>query len=726
MRRLASIRSLPLLLALAGVTCQRATPVTDATTEPTDGSKRTAGDDRTPTPAADPTHPLELVPARARAMIMAKSPQRLAQIWERERFAGSFPAEYAEMVSDMKRDVGLDLLDPAALTTIGIDVTAPVGVASLSFDDDAFVLFGGAGNSTALVELFERLAKKPLRPETLGEAQLYAINEDLTLVLRHGMFAIVFVEDHRAGQPDYAQEVARIDPAQSLAHATAMERAHLGMPQDADVRALLDVAGIMRDELDLSRRRDQEMAGESSRRLAEARQRGASAEEIASLQQQLQSQQDFAVRRQRERQVAELLLARTIGAVQGIGLTADADATRGLLGRMHVALEPDAVFRQLLVESEAPTALQALGDEPQLVLSTQVEPGVALELFAQAALASGTSYADINDEMLRDLQVDFDRAVRPLLDGRGTFVLTAASPIDRKRPKAVQEAMGGILALGVNDEAKARTLLDEVIGKHTERRPDQRLTRTPEISGWTLSRDEAPRTLHFGIVKGQLVVGTDLATIRRLRDGQAGPAGGRFTDPEPWQRLTEGSGVGRLAMHHHLPISMVFAFMGEFDGLMFSPNPDERLASEFPEADVFSIPRSAATKRLEKEREKAFEARMKLMIRVREERAVDAWNEASALGITAGVVREIDSGLVIEGGHYVAGGVLGYAETIVALVRAGKVEPPELERTRKRIEQLDERVLEARRKDIVKAVAKRKKSPAPAVPVAEPAAGPPG
>jgi hypothetical protein len=272
----------------------------------------------------------------------------------------------------------------------------------------------------------------------------------------------------------------------------------------------------------------------------------------------------------------------------------------------------------------------------------------------------------------------------------------------------------------VKDEVKARALLDQAIGKHTEKRPEQRFTPTPEISGWTLTRDEAPRTVHFGIVKEQLVVGTDLATIRRMRDGQVGPAGGRFADPEPWQRLTEGSGVGRLAMHHHLPTSMVFAFMGEFDGFMFSPNADDQLASEFPEADVFSIPRSAATKRVEKEREKAFQARMKLSTELRNERQAVAWTKASALGITAGIVRETDSGLVIEGGHYVAGGVFGYAETIVGLIRGGKTEAPALARSRKRMEDLDARVLEARRKDVEKEVAKRKKSGAPTPPPVAP------
>ena len=115
MRSVATLRSLPLLLALAAPSCERTTPTTDATVDPSDTPSRPKVDDERPTPAADPTHPLELVPARARAMLMAKSPQRLAQIWERDQFVGRFPAAYAELVEEMKREVGHDLFDPAGL-----------------------------------------------------------------------------------------------------------------------------------------------------------------------------------------------------------------------------------------------------------------------------------------------------------------------------------------------------------------------------------------------------------------------------------------------------------------------------------------------------------------------------------------------------------------------------------------------------------------------------------
>lgn len=713
MRSAATIRSLSLLLALATATCERTTPATEATKAPSDAPTRpkTDGVER-PTPAADPTHPLELVPARARAMIMASSPQRLAQIWERDHFVGRFPAAYAELVEDMKRELGYDILDPAGLAAIGIDPTAPVGVAALSFQDEAFVAFGGLGSATALVELIQQRLGKPLEPEVVGEAKLYRLDSEVSLVLRHGLFAFVLVDRHPAGAPDYAQEVARIDPAQSLAHATSMERAHAGLPQEADIRALLDLGGIIRDELERSRRRDQESEAAISRQMAEARQRGASAEEIARLQQQAQSEQEFATRRRRERQVGELLLARTFGAIEGIGLAVDADAKRGLVGRIHLALEPEAIFRELFVTSDRPpTAIAAQGDAPQLVVSTAVEPGLAIELLAQIALADGSTYAELNDDVLRELRVDFDRSVRPLLDGRGTFVLTSGSTLDPKRTKDVGEAMGGLLALGVTDETKARALLDEVVAKHGE----QRFVRAPEISGWTLDRTEHPRALHLGVVGGQLVVGTDLAVLRRLREGQAGSAASHYSDPEPWQRLTEGPGAGRLAMHHRLPFSLAMSFMGEFDSFESQRNPDDQLAGEFPDADVFSIPRSPATLKVEKQRDAASEARFKVQERRRNERRIAAWNAAEGLGTTAGVVREVDTGFVIEGGHYVEGGVFGYLETIMELTEAGKGSGDhEVARANKRKEDLEARLLAARRKDVERELAKRARAKAKA------------
>lgn len=693
------------LLALVAMGCERA-PATEIPSEP-EIAAAPPPVERVAAPAADPTHPLELVPARARAMMMVRSPQRLAQAWARDRFVGRFPAQYERVVAEMKREIGVDLLDPAALVTVGVDPTAPVGVAMLNAHDEAFVLFGGSSDAQLMIDAFQRVTGKPLATQSVGEARLVRVHDELTLVFRHRMFAIVFVDRAHRESPDYAKEVARIDPAQSLAHSAAMERAHAGLPHDADFQALLDVSGIVHDELERARRSDQEALGDASRRLAEARQRGATVEEINGLQQEIQRSQEFLASRRREQQIGELLLSRTFGAIEGIGLAVDA-SDRGLRGRIHLALAPDAIFRELFITSaQPPAAIAALGDAPQLVISSQVDVGLAIDLFAQAALASGTTYARVNDELRDELRLDFDRALRPLLDGQGTLVITSGPALDPKRSPKLEEAFGGLLAVGVTDETKARALLDDVIGQW----PELSFTPAPEIGGWSLTRTEWPHTLYVGLVAGQLVMGSDLATLRRLRERQAGPAGTHLPDPEAWERLSAGPGVGRLAVHHRLPFHLMFSFLRAFDSFEFPQNPDDMLAAELPDDDVFSIPRSAATLRLEQARDRALEAKLEVQRRSSDARQVAAWNRADALGITAGVVRKLDTGLMIEGGHYVADGLGGYVEAILGLVESprGEDELPELARARKRYDDASERLLEARRKEVARAIAKRKR-----------------
>ena len=704
----------PLLLALAASACQRpsASHAPDAA-EAVASRDEAEAEPAAPAPAADPTHPLELVPARARVMVMARSPQRLAQVWERERIAGRFPEHYDRLTFELRQALGRDLLDPDELAAMGIDPTAPAGMAVLSFEDEAVVLFGGTSDPQRLLDELGRLATKGSPPgelRTVGEARLLPLGPDATLVLRHGMFALVVVDVHRQGTTDYARDVARIDPAQSLAHAHTMQRAHAGLPQQADVQGLLDVAGLVHDALERSRRFDQEALASASQQLAEARQRGATAEQIAELQRSLQEQQAFNTRRQRERQIGELLLSRTLGAIESIGLAVDADE-HGLRGRVHVGLAPDAAFRELFVSSpQPPSAIAALAEAPQLVLSARLDVGVAIDLFAQAALAVGSSYAEANDELRDDTRLDFDRELRPLLDGRATFVLTAGPPPE---PRTVDDAgftrtLGGIVALGVSDEAKARAALDELV----QRWPEQAWTPAPEIGGHSITPRKWDRPLWVGVVAGQLVASTDLAALRRMRDGQAGPASTLVPDPEAWQRLTEGPGVGRLALHHRLPLAAASAFLMGFDSFDFPRGVDDELRLEFPDEDVFAIPHGAATKALEKKRDRAWVKKVELRRKRSAERQLLRWNHAQALGLTAGVVRGVDSGLMIEGGHYVAGGVGGYVDAVIDLVdlesTARTSVDAELERATKRQEQADQRLLEARRKEIRTAIAKRK------------------
>ena len=307
-------------LALALLGCQRHSSALEHPDDPaTRASSPAAPDADEPSPQTEPSHPLELVPARARMMLMARSPLRLAEAWERDRLAGAHPLQYEKLVGDMKRELGYDLLDPADLARTGIDPSAPIGFAMLSIRDEAFVTFGGLTDPRPLVEALERGSGKALSRQSVGTAELYAIDSELTLVVRGRFFAFVLVDRGHPESPDYAREVARIDPARSLAHAPVLERAFAGLPAEADLQGMLDPAGLMHDGLERDRQSEQEILAQANQRLAEARQRGATVEELDSLQQQLEGEERFVARRRRERQVTELLLSRTVGSIEGIG-----------------------------------------------------------------------------------------------------------------------------------------------------------------------------------------------------------------------------------------------------------------------------------------------------------------------------------------------------------------------------------------------------------------------
>ncbi|MCA9707774.1 MAG: hypothetical protein KDK70_18125 [Myxococcales bacterium] len=705
-----------LLLALGATSCR--TPAsTPQATQPPGAPSPDAASPGQPPPAAEPTHPLELVPARARMMLMARSPQRLAEVLERDRLAAELPGPYHRMVDDLQRTFGRDLLDPAELAAVGVDPSAPMGLAVVDLHDEVVVFFGGSPDPAPLVAALEQVTGKPAPERTVGTARLLQLESDLTLVLRQGMFAFVLVDRHRDGQPDYPLEVARIDPGRSLAHSTTLERSYAGLPADADVQGLLDVSGLLRDELERSLRFEQDAVADANRRLAEARQRGAPPEELDALQQQIHTQELFVSRRRRERQIGELLLSRTLGSVEGIGLAVDADA-RGLTGRIHVALGPDSAFRELLVAGPPPAALLAVGDAPQIVVAGQLSVATAVDLLAQALLADGSSYAEFNDELRDELGLDFDRTLRPQLTGEATFVLTAAERLEPTGLRALEQALGGMLAFGVADEAAVHT----AIAALPAQLPALHWAEAPEVHGWSVELPEA-RRLWIGVGAGQLAMSTDRAAIARLQAGQAGAASTHWPSPESWQRLTEGPAAARLAMHHRMPVMLVLTMLSQFESFDFPRDVDSHLQSDFPDDDIRAVPRSKKVLRLEQKLAKAVEARRVLARRRDQERMVIAWNLTAGLGVTAGAVRPTPTGLMIEGGHYVDGGMGRYLRAVVELTAREGIETSldgELARAQKERDQAEERLIDARRGELERALQRQRRPFEPPPPPPDP------
>ncbi|MEM7159024.1 MAG: hypothetical protein AAF799_39670 [Myxococcota bacterium] len=632
--------------------------------EPTAASSdETGADSVTPSDElpAEPTHPLEMVPARGKGLIMAKSLQRVAEIWERERLVGLHPEFYATMAEPFVSEFGHDLLDPAETTKIGVDPTAPVGMALLDPHDSAFMVFGGLTDSALFMAAFERVTEEPLVVNDVGTAKVIPLSqgfEKISLVLRGDMFALVFFADgdFDGVHPfDYAREVATVSPSGSLAHAHSMKRAHAVLSDDADFVGLLDPAGLFFGEIEWSRRRSREALSQAEVQLAEARRRGASSDELRGLQEVVNVTRADLMEQEREFQIINLLLSRTVGSIEGVGMSVQS-GEEGLLGGIHIALTPDSVLRDLLISDERPPrALLAADLQPLFAVAGRLDVGLAIELFAQLALATGSSYAELNAEIERDIELDFDRQLRPLLDGRAALVVVDGEPVASDDANDFDDWFSGAITLGVHDEAKARALLRSL----SPALMSVGWQKTIGFDGYNRTMRSAPEQLWLAVVGDQIVLSTDLPTLQRIAEGKPGTASTTMPSPAAWARLAEGATAARAAVAHGALAMTFFGFAW-----------DTRETAAVADQDDFAfegIPPGIRVQQASQDVHILGQKIFRLEQRQSSERAREGWRRMTALGMTIGAARMTETGILIEGGHYIRGGMGKYIETFMGL-----------------------------------------------------------
>lgn len=708
--RVACLSRLPLALLLAGGCRHTVTVATDPGIEgpPQVAGKDTAADGPASDLAVEPAHPLELVPARARAVAMFRSATRLAEVWGRQRMLGERADQYRELAEDAVRTFGHDIFDPAVMPKVGIDPSAPLGIAALNFNDEAVSIFGVTTDSAALVALVERRAGSPLTRSTVGNAEVFShqrgSGDRWAVIVRNGLFNLVLIDRVREGRPDYIAEVAALDPGRSVAHSAAMNRGHAGLPDDVDFQALLDPAGIVDDEFERMQQRDVREVQRSTQQLTEARQRGADPNELANLSGQVQQASEALRRRRLEQQFIQMLLSQTLGSIEGIGIVGDA-SDRGMTGQIHIALTPDSLFRRILPSTEDANPLVAtLSSSPQLVLDGRIDVDLAIELFSQIALANGDSYAEVNQEFQRDFRVDFDRSIRPLLNGRSTLVIGASTPKGPMRNPLTLAA--GAWSIGVNNPKEARAQLDAVIAAW----PSLPWKPEPELNGYSLRDPDLPTPWWLVVGDDSFIVSNSAEIVRQIDSPPTTAGAQKLVDPEAWSHLTTGTAEARFALHHRLVYWMVFGVamfeMHHFDKRDFR----HELSGEFTEEELRSVPRGARVKALEKRMNTLVDRQNEALTALETQRQQRRWEAASRLGMTVASMRETDTGLLLEGGHYVSGGGWGYIDALLSAADARR-EQLDNEATRKLEKEVlatHKRLMEARRQEVRRALERRR------------------
>lgn len=636
-------------------------------------------------PAVEPSHPFELVPADARRVVVLPSAERAAQLWERDRLAARFPKDYPRFVERFGWG-GLDLLDPTMLEAAGIDSTAPLVTATLSYEHEVEVLLGRTSDQQRLLEHVRRYLppeEPPLELANLGDARV-ARADRLAVVLRYGMFALIWNGGREPDPHDHGTEIALLDPASSMAHAELLARAHIDLDHDAEMIGLFDVASIRRDMEAQSERLRSQYPDPSPSPRRPTLPDGAT-EDRAKPPRPLGGLSDLMM----TTGVMVPWVLREELAVVGFELSVD---EHGVRGHAHAELAPGSALRELLRPAEPPPLpLAALGEAPLLVLSGRVDPEVAAGRLGKLLAPRDASSSP-----------DGLAELRPLLDGRATLALMAGPAPDPKALVAPSTLVEGIAVLGVTDEARARAWLDAWVARWPGTPPKA----APEIHGYSLRSPEWPWVLWVGVLDGQLVAGTNPHALGRLADGAA--------NGRAWAKPLAGPGSAFLAYHHRLPLLDQW---GRHSLLATSERSsiDEVLEMiEFPGQALSSIPRSAKTRRLEKEYEAARRAEQESERRRFEEHALVSWNMGQGLGLTTAVVRVQEDGLSIDVAHDAS--VARFLEitlTMLDLVSADsaaaieRIRRGERNATEQRVHDARERALDARRKDIERALGRK-------------------
>lgn len=653
-----------------------------------------------PAPPREPTHPLELLPASTQGVLVAESPARLAELLALSRATAEHPTTFDEWQREVVGPLGADPLDPAQLPTLGIDPSGPCGVALLDATHEAFAFFATLSREEDLLKVVDRLVPQATRARR-GLAHIITIERDVSIVLRSGFVAVVVVDRMRDQAPAFAESMATGDGAASLPHAPAWRAARAPLPTDADLVGFFDVAGAARRGLAHERRRRADVDADAARELAEARARGATGQEIADLQRNQQDRRQHAMEQAAKAARIEHVVERLLGPVEGIAFAVNAEP-EGLLGALHVALTAQAPWRNVLAtEKSTPAALAALGERPLLIGSAAFDVDALVGVVDEIMQIDGRSFEDLRREIEREAGIDLVGIMRPLFDGRAAGALTMPDAKGDRGITELGDTLGGFVAVGVTDPVRGAAVLDTLAAFL---RPTGMVKSLPG-GGHRFTIDGGP-AIDAAVVGDAIVGTTDPDHLARARDGKPGPGIDAVRPMALREPLLRGGAAMRLGMHHGVVFGLLFGMMRAFRHADFQDDPLATLAAEHPDVDVRGLRKSSATKRAQKRFDRADAALGKARGALQREENRRGLEAMERLGTTYGHVREVPTGLLAEGGHFVEGGAPAYLDAmldVAELDRAELAERTALDRARTEADAARQALLDALRADLARA-----------------------
>jgi len=685
------------------------------------GGALTGGGDAM-TPLAPITRAVEVLPPDTLMVMDIAGPARLAEIIGRDALVKQFPKEHAEIVGELSRGAGADLLDPKELTRIGVDTGGRMGVAIIGVDPFVVGFYWTLSDPGRFrqfaVESIKRQGLEIVSVPMSGAEVLRLDGQKVGLVLR-GPLAMFVLQDGGGPKGDPALRIATADPNLALGNDKKYRKATGGLAP-ADWTTYIDVGRLWQ----LAGEKDAKTESSNWARdeLAKARKESATPERIAELERQAAEMDEFERTWKKRRDAQKALIEKLIGSA-GRSVWSVSAKPGGLVGEGQLELGAEAIpMKAVRNHPGSPALPKALSGRPIVMLTAASDPAELIGLLDLFLQTEGASWAEANTELKKEIGLDLDAELRPLLTGTAGIAVTLDGKLtgtDKDR-----NSIGMALDVELADAAKATALLERIgtraIAELKKRKSKEFTLRKDKGGAWVMTFPKW-RTVHVSVAGHHLVASTDPGLAKRLGGGTAGDVGEHTQSSALAAASLSGAAFGGL-VDAELFGMLMFGFSSSDFPMSFSVEApgDEKV----PKSKQYK----AKLREVDKARAQVDKARL-----AQQEKTSEGFRAVSApWGAFAGNVTKQSTGMLVRGGLFVRskGGIAGaIMESMIAVKALSDRKPDEeMSQAFDELGRKDSELQEIRRKDIDAWRAKHPdKTLVPAVPmVMEPAVPPAG
>lgn len=613
--------------------------------------------------------PVQLLPDTTRVLFTAQGLTALLGVVEIDAVIAKYRTYYELAAGELVKVLGVNLLDPAQWSSVGLDADGPMGLATADAASGTIVAFVSLTDREAFRGLLDRVSKGALVPvfEDRGVVLKSNPDADSAIVLRDRYAFFVTTSKPMQAQYDHSRALASVDPARGLASSPRFVSAMASDEPARPLTAYVDVWGLVEASFGQAQAASREPSW-AERELERMQATGTPQEEVEQMRRQVAEDRRWEEQRRQKAQTQYAAMTRWLRDVGPLVFEFTADRS-GVTGRVRAKMPDTAVWRSLVKNTATPSpVLMALAERPVILLGGSIDVAAAKALLDEGMRADGLDPAKEYAQFKADTSVDFERDLVPLLAGSGGVAVTVSDALLRGEYKQAEQEMGYAAALEVTNPQRAQALVDVAV----QRVPRAKVGRERKTGAYTLEIADF-RALHVAVVGSHIVVATDLGVIQRMSAGQQGALARVLTPaavPLVTARDTAFQGMFDLFYPAMMTLSRRVAAPAS--------KPEEPYAL-FPDAQPGRIDKVAKS-RAYKAKLKEWEA---VDAKIRREEATDERRQAKAItaiaeaaGVQAWHLREQPDGLVLAGGHYFGKGgvmrVIDLAAEYIAMPRGGE------------------------------------------------------